>query len=107
MRLTEKDKAFVEKLRDLINELPLSVRLANEPYKRFVLKKNYGSRVETAFGMSRQGVRWRFQRLMDMYVSAYETILFLESTFGTDHRHDAMAVAKERAELRKKQAARR
>jgi len=53
--------------------------------------------------MSRQGVRWRFYRLFnEVYVSAYETIYFVENFFGTDLRQMAMEIAKERVELRKK-----
>ena len=37
--------------------------------------------------MSRQGVRWRFQRLLgDVYVSAFESILFIERTLGPQLR---------------------
>ena len=71
--------------------------------KRFVLRQNYGDKVEKTFKMSRQGVRWRFYRLFnEVYVSAYETIYFVESSFGAELRQMAMEVAKERVELRKK-----
>lgn len=102
MKLTVKDKDFLERLRALVDtDDGLFVELNAAPFKHFVLRRNYGTHVEFRFGMTRQGVRWRFQRLMDMYVSAYETILFIESSFGTRLRHDAMAVAKERAAARK------
>ena len=53
--------------------------------------------------MSRQGVRWRFWRLFnEVYVSAYETIYLMESQFGTQLRQQALAIAKERVEMRKK-----
>jgi len=68
---------------------------ANPGY--FVLRGNYGTYVSRKFGISRQGVRWRFWRLFnDMYISAYETILFVEGSFGTNLRQGAMATARER-----------
>ena len=51
--------------------------------------------------MTRQGVRWRFQRLFnDIYVATYETLFFIESSFGTELRHKALEIAKERIEMR-------
>jgi len=38
----------------------------------------------------------------EIYPSSYETILWVESTFGVDLRSKAMAIAKQRVELRKK-----
>lgn len=53
--------------------------------------------------MSRQGVRWRFQRLFnDVYVSAFETILFIEKTFGPDLRPHAIRISQERFALRQR-----
>jgi hypothetical protein len=53
--------------------------------------------------MTRQGVRWRFQRLFnEVYVSAYVTIYIVESLFGTALRQKAMEIARERVELRRK-----
>ena len=101
MKLTVKDKEFLERLRELLNEGDLRIELHVSPFKHFVLRRNYGSKIETRFQMTRQGVRWRFQRLMDMYVSAYETILFVESSFGTDLRRMAMEVARERTSVRR------
>ena len=47
------------------------------------------------------GVRWRFQRLLnDIYVSAFETILFIERAFGTQLRDHAIRISKERYTLR-------
>lgn len=93
----------MERLRVLLDEKELSIDLREDGMKRLVLRKNYGDKVEAQFGMSRQGVRWRFHRVFsDMYPSAYETILFVESHFGTDLRQAAMAIARERAEMRKK-----
>jgi len=54
------------------------------------------------FRMSRQGVRWRFQRLFNRaYVDAFETILFVETTFGTQLRDHAIRISKERYTLRR------
>ena len=73
-----------------------------------VLKGTYGEKIHRTFGMTRQGVRWRFQRVMgDMYVSAFETILFIEKIFGTELREYAMRISKERYELRQKALANR
>jgi hypothetical protein len=53
--------------------------------------------------MSRQGVRWRFHRaLSEMYVSAFETILFIEKAFGTELREHAIRISKERYDERQK-----
>jgi hypothetical protein len=55
------------------------------------------------FGMTRQGVRWRFQRLFnEIYVHAYITICWVESNFGTELREKALAIARERLELQKR-----
>jgi hypothetical protein len=105
MKLTMKDKAFLDRLRALLEERELSVEIKECGRKRFVLRRNYGSRIEVSFGMTRQGVRWRFQRLFnDIYVNAYLTILWVEANFGTDLRLMAMDIARERyAEYRKGQ----
>ena len=67
------------------------------------MRKNYGDKIESEFNMSRQGVRWRFQRLFnEIYVSSYEAICWIESQFGTELRHKAIEIAKERVELRQK-----
>lgn len=66
-----------------------------------VLRGTYGEHIERAFRMTRQGVRWRFQRLFnDVYVSAFETILFIEKTFGPELRGHAVRISRERYELR-------
>ena len=68
-----------------------------------ILKGTYGEKIHRTFRMTRQGVRWRFQRVLgDMYVSAFETILFIEKIFGTELREYAMKISKERYELRQK-----
>ena len=103
MKLTLKDKDFLEHLRILLDSKDLSVELKYDGLKRFVLRRNYGDQIESAFNLTRQGVRWRFQRLFnEIYVSAYECIYVMESLFGTDLRQKAMEIARERVELRKK-----
>jgi len=103
VKLTEKDAEFLAKLRELVEEKELRIELKDNGYKYLVLRQNYGDRVQSAFGLSRQGVRWRFQRLFSqIYVEAYVTILWVESNFGTELRPMAMAVAKDRAALKRK-----
>lgn len=103
MILTNKDGEFLERLRRLVEEKELTVELIDNGCKRFVLRGNYGARIDREFAVTRQGVRWRFQRVFsEIYPQAYETILFIESHFGSQLRQAAMAIARERAELRKK-----
>lgn len=103
MILSEKDKVFIEKLRKLVDEKELVIEAKNDGYKYLVLRQNYGDKVEQCFGMSRQGVRWRFHRLFnDIYVGAFETIYFVENSFGTNLRPVALEIVKERVALRKK-----
>ena len=102
MNLTEKDREFLESLRGLMEEKELVIDLENGAMKRMVLKKNYGDMVERSFGMTRQGVRWRFSRIFNsIYTSAYETIYMVESLFGTRLRIMALEIVKERVDLRK------
>ena len=103
MKLTEKDKEFIEKLKQLIEDRGLTIELKEDSLKRFVLRGNYGEKIERTFGISRQGIRWRFQRLFgEIYPSTYETIYWVESIFGTELRMMALEIAKQRVELRKK-----
>jgi len=103
MKLTIKDKDFLDKLKILIENKALSIELKEDGVKRLVLRKNYGDKIETYFGLTRQGVRWRFHRLVnEIYCSAYESIYLVESRFGTGLRPMVMEVAKERVELREK-----
>ena len=102
MKLTVKDKDFLEKLKRLLEEKELAIGLKEDGFKRLVLHQNYGDKVEKCFGMSRQGVRWRFHHMMEMYVGAYEGIYFLESNFGPGLRPMALEIARERVALRKK-----
>ena len=103
MKLTEKDKEFIEKLKMLIDDRDLKIELKEDGLKRFVLRRNYGEKIERIFGLTRQGIRWRFQRLLgDIYISAYTTIYWVESLLGTELRAMALEIAKQRVELRKK-----
>jgi hypothetical protein len=66
-----------------------------------VLRGTYGEKIHRTFRMTRQGVRWRFQRIFtDIYVSAFSTILLIEKTFGTELRAHAIRISKERYTLR-------
>ena len=81
----------------------LSIELKRGPASYFVLRGNYGEKIENEFGMTRQGVRWRFWRLFnDVYVSAYETVYWLERTFGIHLRDKAIEIAKQRFVTRQK-----
>jgi hypothetical protein len=101
MKLTVKDKEFLERLRKLFEEKQLDIELKREGFKRLVLRRNYGDKIESCFGMTRQGIRWRFQHLSEMYVNAYETVYWLESLFGTELRQKAIEIARERVAMRK------
>ncbi|XPS87120.1 uncharacterized protein Dvar_51380 [Desulfosarcina variabilis str. Montpellier] len=93
----------MEQLRALLDSKDLSIDLKEDGHKRFVLRQNYGTKIETAFGLSRQGIRWRFQRLFnDIYISTYMAIFFIESNFGTELRSRALEIAKEQIAIRKK-----
>ena len=102
MKLTVKDKDFLERLKRLLEEKELKIDLKEDGLKRFVLRQNYGDKIDKCFGMTRQGVRWRFYHLTEMYISSVEVIYFLESNFGTELRPMALEIAKERVALRKK-----
>ncbi len=101
MRLTAKDKDFLEELRKLIESKDLWVELKPNNPSYMVLKGTYGNKIHKAFRVSRQGVRWRFQRLFcQVYVEAFETIMMIEKVFGTELRDYAVKISKERYELR-------
>lgn len=103
MALTRKDKEFLAALRHLMDEKQLRVELKDHGMLRLVLRQNYGDKVEKTFGVTRQGVRWRFNHVFnEMYVNALVTLLLVESQFGTELRRQAMAVARRRAELYRK-----
>lgn len=100
MKLTEKDKQFLETLKTLMESKELWVELRPGRPSYVVLRGTYGDKVHEAFRMSRQGVRWRFQRMFDEYISAFETIVFIERTFGPHVREYAIQISRERHELR-------
>jgi len=103
MKLTEKDKDFIEKLNILLESKDLSIELIDDGLLRLVLRQNYGDRIESEFNMTRQGVRWRFHRLFnEVYLNAYLTIFWIESNFGVELREKVIQIAKQQVELRKK-----
>lgn len=72
----------------------------NQP-SYMVLKGTYGEKIHKTFRMTRQGVRWRFQRLFShVYVEAFDTILMIEKTFGTQLREHAVRMSRERYAVR-------
>ena len=105
MKLTQKDREFLETLKRLMESKDLSVELKPDRPSYMVLRGTYGERMHEAFGVTRQGVRWRFQRVLgDMYVSAFEAILTIERIFGAQLRDHAMRISKERHALRQEVA---
>ena len=103
MKLTQKDREFLETLKKLMESKDLSVELRPGRPSYMVLRGTYGETIHKAFRMTRQGVRWRFQRLLgDVYVSAFETVLFIEQVFGQQLREYAIRISKERYEMRQK-----
>jgi hypothetical protein len=103
MKLTLKDKEFLEKLKSLLESKELSIELKEDGLKRLVLHRNYGDKIESEFNLTRQGIRWRFKRIFnEIYVNAYLAIFWIESNFGTELRQMAMEIAREQVEFRKK-----
>lgn len=103
MKLSRKDKEFLERLQELVEQGTVWVERTYDTPLRFILRGNYGDQVERRFRLTRQGVRWRFWRLFnDMYVSAYETIIFIEKHLGAAYRQDALVIAHERFVLRQR-----
>jgi len=101
MKLTEKDKFFLTRLKELIDSREMSVELKIDKPSYMILRGTYGEKIHEIFRTSRQGVRWRFQRIFsDVYVSAFETIMTIEKTFGTYLREHAIRISKERYVLR-------
>ena len=69
-----------------------------------VLKGTYGEKIHKTFGVTRQGVRWRFQRLFgQIYVESFETILAIEKVFGSQLRDYAINISQQRYKLRQQQ----
>ena len=101
--MSEKDKIFLEKLKKLMDSKDLWVELKPGEPSHMVLKGTYGEKIHKAFGVTRQGVRWRFQHLFGkQYVEAFETIMFIEKIFGSQLRDYAIRISKERYALRQR-----
>ena len=101
MKLTEKDRDFLSKLKRLMDLKDLRVELQRDRPSYMVLRGTYGEKIFKTFRMTRQGVRWRFHRVFnDAYISAFESILMIETTFGTHLREHAIRISKERHTLR-------
>lgn len=80
----------------------LWVELKPDEPSYMVLKGTYGEKIHKTFKITRQGVRWRFQRLFNqVYVEAFLTILLIEKVFGTQLRDFAIRISKEQHALRK------
>ena len=79
----------------------LCVELKPDRPSRMVLKGTYGEKIHKTFGITRQGVRWRFQHIFGkIYVEAFEAILFIEKNFSPQLRDHAIRISKERYALR-------
>ena len=63
LQLTEKDREFLEKLKALMESMDLWVELTPGRPSYMVLRGTYGEKIHKTFRITRQGVRWRFQRL--------------------------------------------
>jgi len=86
MRLTESKDLWVELKRSCPSYM--------------ILKGTYGEKIHKTFRVTRQGVRWRFQRLFNqVYVDAFCTILMIEKIFGTQLREYAVRISKEKHTL--------
>ena len=81
----------------------LRVELKPDKPSRMVLKGTYGEKIHKTFGVTRQGVRWRFQHIFgSAYIRAFETILFIEKIFGTELRDYAIRISREKYQLHQK-----
>ena len=89
------------KLKAMMESKELRVELKLGRPSHMVLKGTYGEKIHDTFGVTRQGVRWRFQHIFsEVYCKAFETILFIEKNFGTELRDHAIRISKERYALR-------
>ena len=80
----------------------LWVELKLDNPSRMILKGTYGEKIHKTFGVTRQGVRWRFHHIFsDAYISAFETILAIEKIFGTQLREYAVHISREKYALRR------
>jgi len=90
----------LENLKKLTESKDLWVELKRSCTSYMVLKGTYGKKIHKTFRITRQGVRWRFQRLFNhVYVEAFLTILMIEKAFGTQLREYAIKISKERRAL--------
>ena len=90
-------------MKKLMDSKDLKVQLAPGEPSRMVLKGTYGENIHKTFGVTRQGVRWRFQHLFGQaYIQSFETIMFIEKIFGSQLRDYAIRISKERYALRQK-----
>ena len=93
----------MENLKNLMESKDLWVELKPGRPSYMVLKGTYGEKIHKTFRMTRQGVRWRFQRLFShVYVEAFETILMIEKAFGTELREYAVRISRERYAMRQR-----
>ncbi len=90
-------------LKRLMDSKDLWVELQPGEPSTMVLKGTYGQKIHKTFGVTRQGVRWRFQRLFgQVYVEAFLTILMIEKTFGPHLRDYALRISRERYALQQR-----
>ena len=101
--ISEKDKVFLEKLKKLMESKDLRVELKPGQPSYMILKGTYGEKICKTFGVTRQGVRWRFQHLFGRkYIEAFETVIFIEKNFGSQLRDYAIRISRQRYALRQK-----
>ena len=90
-------------MKKLTESKDLWVELKPDEPSYMVLKGTYGEKIHKTFRVTRQGVRWRFQRLFNqVYVEAFLTVLMIEKTFGSQLREYAVRISKEKYQLRQK-----
>ncbi|MCK4887014.1 MAG: hypothetical protein KAS96_06465 [Planctomycetes bacterium] len=88
-------------MKKLTESKDLWVELKCDEPSYMVLKGTYGEKIHKTFRVTRQGVRWRFQRLFNhVYVEAFLTILMIEKIFGSQMREYAVRISKEKYALR-------
>ena len=88
-------------MKKLTESKDLWVELKPDEPGYMVLKGTYGEKIHKTFRVTRQGVRWRFQRLFNqVYVEAFLTILMIEKIFGAQLREYAIKISKEKYALR-------
>ena len=94
---------FLETLKKLMESKDLRVELKVGSPSSMVLKGTYGEKIHGTFGVTRQGVRWRFQHIFDkIYIEAFSTILAIERIFGTQLREYAIRISREKYQVRQK-----